>query len=118
MSKTLFIVPLCLFILSRALPVFADQYDDCLNECNQNLAPCIEQIRISAGNIQEEKDSIAACNKAKADCIQACMAAETQPQAPPKEQPQELPSEVQPPVDLNGDIKTYDHNEIKTFEFK
>jgi hypothetical protein len=88
MSKSMFFLSLCLLLLSHGLPVFADQYDDCINDCKQTVAPCVEQVRLTAGNIQEEQDLIAACEKSKADCIKACKDAETQPQPPPQEQPQ------------------------------
>ncbi|HEX2768117.1 MAG TPA: hypothetical protein VHN12_02435 [Geobacteraceae bacterium] len=88
MSKLLFFLSLSLLLLSHGLPVFADQYDDCINDCKQNLAPCVDQARLTAGNVQEEQDLIAACEKSKADCIQGCKGAEAQPQPPPQEQPQ------------------------------
>lgn len=87
MSKSMFFLSLCLLPIILALPAFADQYDDCVTACNPNLAPCIEKARLSAGNIQEEQDMIAACEKIKADCIQKCKDDETRPQAPPAEQP-------------------------------
>jgi hypothetical protein len=75
-------------LLSHGLPVFADQYDDCINGCKQNLSPCVDQARQTAGNVQEEQDLIAACEKNKSDCIKACSEAEAMPQPPPEEQPQ------------------------------
>jgi hypothetical protein len=75
-------------LLSHALPVFADQYDDCVKGCNENLAPCVAQARLNAGNIQEEQDTVAACEKSKSDCTKACSDAEAKPQPPPQEQPQ------------------------------
>ena len=74
------------------LPAFADQYDDCVKGCNEGLTICINQVRLSAGNVQEEQDLNAACEKNKADCSKACSAAEVAPetpsQTPPEEQPQ------------------------------
>jgi hypothetical protein len=105
MPKSLFIVPLCLLLISHALPVCADEYDDCRTGCSQmDLAPCIEQARNSAGNIQEEQDGIAACEKSKADCFQTCKDATTTPDSPPP--PQEQPGI--PGVDFNKGIKTYE----------
>ena len=92
MSRSRFVLTLSLLLACYALPAAADQYDDCLANCQQAVAPCVEQARLNAGNIQEEEDSIAACEKGKAGCIQACRDAETQPQ-PPQEQPPELPQE-------------------------
>ena len=88
MSKSLFILSLCLMLLSHGLPVFADQYDDCVKECKENLAPCIEQAKLSAGNVQEEQDHINACKKGESDCIKACSDAEAQTPQPSQEQPQ------------------------------
>jgi hypothetical protein len=106
MSKSLFFFSLCLLLLSHALPVSADQYDDCITSCNQTLAPCVDQARLTAGNVQEEQDSIAACEKNKAGCIQACKDAETTPSSPPP--PQQQPPQQQPGADLNKGIKTYE----------
>lgn len=117
MSKSLFILPFCLLLLSPAPPAGADQYDDCLKECSQPLASCVEQARLTAGNIQEEQDLIAACNKTKADCIQVCRDAEVTPTSPPPTPPHPSP-EGKPTVDLDGGIKTYDGGGIKTYEFK
>jgi hypothetical protein len=83
MSKSLFFPLVCFLLLSNGLTVFADSYDDCIKVCNDKLAPCIDQARLNAGNIQEEEDSVSACEKGKADCIQACSDAEAQPQSPP-----------------------------------
>lgn len=80
MSRLLFISSLCLLLLSSALPAIADQYDVCMKVCKDNLAPCIEQAKLNAGNIQEEQDSIAACEKAKSDCEKACSDAEANAQ--------------------------------------
>jgi hypothetical protein len=88
MSKSFFFGFLCLLFLSHALPVFADQYDDCIKGCNENLTPCVGQARQTAGNVQEEHDLIAACEKDKTDCMKACSDAEAQTQPPPQEQPQ------------------------------
>ena len=88
MSNSLFYLALVLWSLSPAISVFADQYDDCINGCKLNLAPCIDQARLNAGNIQEEQDLIAACEKSKADCRKACSDAESQSEPPPQEQPQ------------------------------
>jgi hypothetical protein len=91
MSKSFYILSLSLFLLSHGLPVFADQYDDCIKGCNENLAPCIDQARLKAGNVQEEQDLIAACNKSKSECKKACSDAEAQSQQPQPlldEQPQ------------------------------
>jgi hypothetical protein len=140
MSKSLFMLPLCLFLLFNAFPAFADLYDDCLTGCGKPLDSCIKQAHLTAGNIQEEQDYIAACNKTKDDCIQACKDAEasSSPSPPPKVEPPPR----RPPVDLNGEIKTYENDtgdvpatppqvqspqakppvdlngEIKTYEFK
>ena len=104
MSKSMFILPLfLLLLLSQALPAFADQYDDCLAVCGQPLASCIEQAKLNAGDVQDEQDLIAACNKTKSDCIQVCKDAETAPDSPP---PQAQPEK--PPVELNGEIRTYE----------
>jgi hypothetical protein len=89
MSKSLLVVSLCLVLLAHGLPVLADDYDDCKNGCIQALAPCIEQAKINAGNIQEEEDTIAACEKSMNGCIQACNDAEAQPKASQQEQPKE-----------------------------
>jgi outer membrane biosynthesis protein TonB len=97
MSKSLFIGLLFLVLLTHGFPVFADQYDDCLNDCGQQAKPCIEQAKLTAGNVQEEQDMIAACEKIKADCIQACKDAEAQPQPPPQEQQAPPPQEQQAP---------------------
>lgn len=105
MTKYLLILPLCLLLLSHALPVCADQYDDCLAGCGQPLASCIKKAKLTAGNIQEEHDLIAACNKNKADCIQGCKDAEASSNTPPH--PQAQPPREKPPVDFNGEIKTY-----------
>ena len=105
-SKVLFL--LCVMLLSSALSAAADQYDDCITGCSPPVVPCIEQARLTAGNIQEEQDAIAACEKNKADCLQACKSAETTPTAPPP--PKEEPLKDQP----DGDS----HNGIKTYEFK
>jgi hypothetical protein len=75
-------------LLSQALPVFADQYDNCTKGCNENLAPCVEQARLTAGNVQEEQNMIATCKKSKSDCIKECSEAEASPQPPSEEQPQ------------------------------
>ncbi len=95
MSKSLFILPLCLLLLSLGLPAFADQYDDCKLDCDQPVAPCVEQARLTAGNVQEEQDLIAACQKNKTDCIQACKEAEVQAQTPPQDQPQDQQQQPQ-----------------------
>jgi hypothetical protein len=105
MSKSLFFFSLCLLLLSYALPVSADQYDDCITSCNQPLAACVEQARLTAGNVQEEQDSIAACEKSKAVCIKACKDAETAPSSPPQPQQQQ---QQQPGADFNNGIKTYE----------
>jgi len=109
MSKSIFFVSICLLLLSHALPVFADQYDDCVNGCNESLTSCINQSRLTAGNVQEEQDLIAACENNKADCTRACSEAEATPQTPsgtppqtpseeqPLQTPQQTPSEEQPP---------------------
>ena len=49
---------------------------------------------------------IAACNKGKADCIQACKSAETTPMPPPETK--EEPQKDQTDGDSNKDIKTYE----------
>ena len=89
MPKSLFVVSLVLLLLSHGLPAFADQYRDCINGCNQAVAPCVDQARLTAGNVQEEQDLIAACENTKASCVQACRDADA-PSAPPpqEEQPQ------------------------------
>ena len=117
MSKSLFILPLCLLLIFPTSPAGADQYEDCLKECSQPVAPCVEQARLTAGNVQEEQDLIAVCDKTKADCIQVCRDAEVTPVPPPSPPPQPSP-EGKPPVDLDGGIKTYDGGGIKTYEFK
>ena len=86
MSKSLFILSLCLLLVSRALPAFADGYDDCLDGCRNTVAPCVEQVRLTAGNIQEEENLIAACERNKDACIQACRDAEANPSPPPASQ--------------------------------
>lgn len=100
MTKSLFSLALGLLLLFCAIPAMADQYDDCVSGCEQNLKQCVEQVRLTAGNVQEEKDMIAACEGSKANCRQVCTDAETQPQPPqqqeqssdqPQEQPQEQP---------------------------
>jgi hypothetical protein len=118
MSKIVLFLLSGLLLFSHTVPAFADGYDDCLDGCRQTVAPCVEQVRLNAGNIKEEEDGIAACEKSKADCIQACKDAEAQPQSPPPAQ--EQPPQEQPPQDSTGvgtgnGIKTY---EIKTYEFK
>jgi len=75
-------------LLSHGLPLFADQYDDCVQGCKEKLAPCIEQAKLTAGNVQEEQDSITACKIGQSDCIKACSDAEAQNPPPPPEQPQ------------------------------
>ena len=114
MSKLLFILALCFVLLTPALPAVADQYDDCVGGCSQGVPQCVEQARNSAGNIQEEQNSIAVCNKTKADCIHSCRDAEDpSPASPPPQPPREKPA-----VDLKSDIKTYDSSGVKTYEFK
>ncbi len=100
------ILLLCFLLLSSALPAAADQYDECISGCSPPVAPCIEQARLTAGNVQEEQDMIAACNKGKADCIQACKSAETTPMPPPETK--EEPQKDQTDGDSNKDIKTYE----------
>lgn len=108
MTKMMLILSLCLVLPSHALPVFADERDDCINGCKQTVAPCIEQARLSAGNIQEEQDLIAACEKNKYECIDACKAADSIENTSP-------PPNVQPPQDQT--ISDF-NKPIKTYEFK
>jgi hypothetical protein len=92
MSKVRFVISICCFVIVLSvMTAGADQYDDCLDNCNHNADPCIEQARLSAGNVQEEQDMVAACNNNKSECIKACHDAATQPQSTPQEQPQEQP---------------------------
>lgn len=93
MTRFRLALSLCLVVLFQGQSVFADGFDDCLDNCGQNLAPCIDQARLTAGNVQEEQDMIAACNKTKSDCIQGCRDAEAQPQTQPQPQPQEQSQE-------------------------
>jgi len=93
MTRLVFALSLSVLLFSTGVPVLADQYDDCVSACNEALSPCTDQAKLNAGNVQEEQDSIAACEKSKADCIQACSAAEAQPQAPPQEQPDQQPQD-------------------------
>lgn len=92
MSKSLFVVSLCLLLLSPGFPASADQYDDCLDGCKQSVAPCSEQARLTAGNVQDEQNLIAACESSKNDCLTACRNAEAQPEPPPQEQPEPQPN--------------------------
>jgi hypothetical protein len=94
MSKSLFSISLGFLLLSCGMPAFADQYDDCIGVCAQNLTQCVDQSRLTAGNVQEEQELTAACQKSKADCRQACTDAETQPQSQP--QPQDQSQDQQP----------------------
>jgi hypothetical protein len=105
MLKLLRSVLLCLLLLSIASVASADSYDDCVSACDQQLAPCIEQIKLSAGDIQAEEDGIAACKENLGDCKRGCSTAEVQPEAPPPP-PQEPPEET-----LNGNIKIYQFDE-------
>ncbi len=84
MCKMLSGVVLCLLLLSPAVPVSADQYDDCVAGCSQSsVTSCTEQARLSAGNVQEEEELIAACEKSRADCLKGCSDAEAQSSSPP-----------------------------------
>lgn len=85
MSKSILFLSLSLLIFSNGT-AFADQYEDCVTGCQEKVAPCVEQARLNAGNIQEEQDSIAACEKGRADCVHACSDAETKPYTSPQEQ--------------------------------
>jgi hypothetical protein len=116
MSKSLFFLSLGVILHCGCLPALADQYDDCRNDCNRLSPPCIEQARLSAGNVQEEQDLIAACGQKKNDCIQACRDAEVQFQAPPPEQSPERSAEQ--PVQPQQPPQQQPVNEIKTYEFK
>ena len=91
MSRLLSCMPLFFLLLFLSKPVFADQYDDCLLGCDQAQASCLEQARLTAGNIQEEEDMIAACQKTKENCAQACNDAETQTRTPRQDQSQDQP---------------------------
>lgn len=82
MSKSLLLLSLCIVLLSPTLPVLADERGDCIDGCKQALAPCVEQARLTAGNIQEEQDLIAACKTKKVDCIDACKVAADAPDTP------------------------------------
>ena len=124
MTKIVFFLFLGLLFFSHdVFPVFAEGYDACRDACNQTAAPCVEQLQHSPGNSQEEEGRIAACEKSKADCIQACKDTEAQPQSQPpaQEAPAQVqPAQVQPTQESTGvgttnGIKTY---EIKPYEFK
>jgi len=82
MTKLLFSLSLTVLLLSTGVPVLADQYDDCVSACNEALSPCIDQAKLNAGNVQDEQDSIAACEKSNTDCMEAC----SNTKAPPQEQ--------------------------------
>jgi hypothetical protein len=96
MSISRFFLSLFLLFLCSVHPAFADQYDECINGCSQNLGPCSDQARLTAGNVQEEQDLIAACERNKLDCVQSCKDAETQPPPQPQPLPQEQPQEQTP----------------------
>jgi hypothetical protein len=109
MSKSIFILPLFLLFISHGLPAFADPNYECRSSCSQIADSCFEQARLNAGNIQEQQDAISACRDAKGDCIRACRVPDDVPAPPPAEQTQqEPPPREQPPVDSNGEIKTYE----------
>ncbi len=80
-------VALSLLFFSSAGVAYADQYDDCVAGCGQSASVCTEQVRVSAGNVQEEEDLIAACEKIRSDCQKGCSDAESQSPAPPQEPP-------------------------------
>jgi hypothetical protein len=87
MPRVLTGLALSLLLFSPVVPALADQYDDCLAGCGESVvASCIEQARLSAGNIQEEAELIAACEKARENCLKGCSDAESQNQPPPQEQ--------------------------------
>ncbi|MDD2853499.1 MAG: hypothetical protein PHY09_16555 [Desulfuromonadaceae bacterium] len=90
MTKSLLMIALGLTIFGQSAAAVADEYDDCKAACRNGVVPCIDQVKISAGNIQEEEDMIAACKKESIDCIQRCDDAETKPTpAAPPEKPAE-----------------------------
>jgi len=121
MLNRLCMLSLLMVIHMFCLPVYADQYDDCLHDCSQKLAPCVEQAHLTAGNVQEEQDLVAACDKNKEECIKVCRDAEVQSQ--PQSQPQPVPQpshQENKGTENSGGIKTYDGSSsgIKTYEFK
>ncbi len=83
----------CLLLFVCAAPAAADQYDDCVTGCSQSVPPCEEQAKIGAGNVQEEQDLIAGCERVRLDCITACREADvpTQPVVTPQEPTPEPP---------------------------
>ncbi len=83
MSRYLLGGALTLLLLSPAVPVSADQYDDCMENCRQRLASCIDQAHTAAGNVQEEQELLASCERSKEECNQACTTAEVQPEPSP-----------------------------------
>ena len=90
MSNVLSGVALSLLFFSSAAVACADQYDDCVAGCGQSASVCTEQVRVTAGNVQEEEDLIAACEKIRSDCQKGCSDAESQnpaPQDPPPGNP-------------------------------
>jgi hypothetical protein len=86
MSRVLSGVALSLLFLS-SVSAHADQYDDCVAGCAQSASVCTEQVRVTAGNVQEEEELIAACEKIRSDCQRGCSDAESQSPAPPQDPP-------------------------------
>ncbi len=87
MLKVLSGLVLSLSLLSATMPALADQYEECIAGCGESaVTTCNEKARLSAGNVQEEADMIAACEKARENCLKVCNDAEAQVQPPAMDQ--------------------------------